>query len=110
MALYRVDPFTMIWVDDLRPLWALMTRLAAEPWSLWRAKDELDELRFYGYTPEAERLDNVQDELKNVQYTLVKANVGKKRVPKPDYVDRPQTNKEPEPADIDSLGSFFNSP
>lgn len=100
----------MIWVDDLRPLWALMARLGAEPWSLWRAKDELEEIRFFGYTPEAQRLDNVHDELKNVQYTLVKVKAGKKRVTEPDYVDRPQVNKEQEPADLDSSGSFFNSP
>lgn len=100
----------MIWVDDLRPLWALMVRLGSEPWSLWRAKDELDEIKFYGYTPEAQRLDNVQDELKNVSYTVVKVNAGNKRVKTPTYVDRPQTNKEREPADVDSLGSFFNSP
>lgn len=99
----------MIWVDDLRPLWALMTRLGTEPWSLWRAQDELDDIRFYGYTPQAQRLDDVQDELKNIGHTIAQVN-STKRIKEPVYVDRPQVNKEQEPADLDSLGSFFNSP
>ncbi len=38
IALYGVNPFTMIWVRDTRPVEALIRRLRFEERSLWRAR------------------------------------------------------------------------
>lgn len=113
IALYGRDPFTMIWVKDTRPVIALIERLSYEPYSLHRAR-VLEDDRFFGYTPESQRLDNVQDELKNVQYVLIKSNSDdKKHVEEPEYVNRPgsennQHNNQTRPASLDDVGLFFS--
>lgn len=38
LALYGLDPLTMIWVRDTRPVEALIRRLRFEERSLWRAR------------------------------------------------------------------------
>lgn len=87
----------------------MMKRLAADPWSMWRA-DELEDVNYFGYTPEAQRLDSVIDAVNMIPYALVKVNAGKKKhIPAPEPVARPgddQKNTE-SPTSLDDVGAFF---
>lgn len=98
----------MIRGQDLRPLEALMKRLAMEPWSLYRAHEYGDD-KYFGYSSDSTRLDNLQDIVNNFQYTFVKINAGKKPVKKPQPVTRPSVEKfnNHTPASLDDVGDFF---
>lgn len=98
----------MVWQEDIRPLLALINRIRHEPWSLYRT-NELEDIKLFGYDATAQRLDNVQDELKNTQFVLQKINAGKKPVKSPTYVERPgsKTNTTQQPTSLDDVGSFF---
>lgn len=103
--MYGRDPFKMIWVDDLRPVEALMDRLKYEPLSIYRA-NELGSDDFLGYDLVVARLDNIQDELRNIQYVQQKV-AGSKKAKKPRYVERPKQTNKYKPASLDDVGSFF---
>ena len=77
----------LVQTEQYELLEALTHRLGHEPYSLWRAT-VLGDLRFYGYTPEAARLDALIDGIQWLQYLTVKA-AGAKNVTKPKQVDRP---------------------
>lgn len=106
--LYHVDPFGLVWSLDLTVFWSLMERLGVEPWSLWRAVDELGDQMFFGYTPEAQRLDSVQDWLGNVWHAVAQGNAGKKKVRAPEKTERPAQKRRSRPKSLDEVGSFFS--
>lgn len=98
----------MIWVDDLRPIWALMRRLGHEPWSLWRAEDHLRDSRWFGYGHDAARLDDIADWGASNWFATAQAN-SRRRVKKPQMVERPEDMSKQEPATLYDAAAFFSA-
>lgn len=99
----------MVWTGDLHVVQALLDRLALEPHSQWRA-DNLEDSAWFGYTPEASKLDALIDELEALRFVTAKA-AGAKRVGKPKPTPRPSQEKikrqASKPRSLDDVGAFF---